>query len=346
MSTRAGRWRRFAVVPLAVLGVLLVSGCDGPRAVGSGTSSVSAGSTGPSTVTVTRTTAVPVTRTDISSAVELVRNYVTGAVWNRGRVPTSTAVVPVDDEAAGVTGRLTYSESAGRSSYSRSQTVEARGIGNATTFELTTRSTSTDARTVVDVLHRSGNPRHDYLLTGDAYRSVAPTPWVTVPAGFGNGLGCAVPGRQVVCQVTADVLANQALDPSMPTNTATGSTGTGKISSAITLRQLLALDVWRLRTAAAPLATGGTPSHLDRTLIPVVLSYDATPGSTRGKPDRLTVDGSVTIGGIEVVIDLVWDETGVVNTKDIHLPVPTKAIYTVLDATAAQRLSAIAARSE
>jgi hypothetical protein len=347
----------FGLVSALLTGLLLVSACSAPPSSGSGhapavplaraASRLPAANTAPVTVTVTSTSTVPAKRTDISSSIELVQGYVTGAVWNHGRVPAATAVVPLDPAAATVTGRLAYSESAGRSAYSRTQTVETTGAGNAATFEMTTRSSSTDPRTVLDVLHRSGNPRHDYLLTGDAYRAVAPTAWVTVPAGFGNGLGCAVPGRQVLCQVSADLILNQALDPSMPTNTATSSAGTGSISSAITLRQLLALDIWRLRTAVAPLTAKATAAELDRTLIPVMLSYDARSGSTQGRPHRLTVNGAVAVGGGKITVDLVWDETGTgAAAKEIDLPVPTKALYTVLGAAAAQQLSAIAARSE
>lgn len=322
------------------IGVLLVSGCAAAQSDAldlAASASASASASG---------VAASAKRTDISSSIGPVRNYVTGAVWNHGRLPTTTAVLPMEYEASGVTGRLTYSESAGRSAYGRTQIVEARGLGNAATFEMTTRSTSTDPRTVLDVLHRSGNPRHDYLLTGEAYRSVAPTAWVTVPAAFGNGLGCAVPGRQVVCQVSADLLANQALDPSMPTNTSTTSTGTTSISSAITLRQLLDLQIWRLRAAVAPLPARVTAAELDRTLIPVTLSYDARPGPAKGRPHKLTIDGAVTVGGIKIAIDLVWEETGSSPTRDIDLPVPTKALYTILNTAAAQQLSAINERSE
>lgn len=339
LGRRPGVIRRPVVGLVCALsiGLLLVSGCAGAQsgALGHASSASASASAGASAK-----------RTDITSSIGPVRNYVTGALWNHGRVPTATAVLPVPYEASGVTGRLTYSESAGRPAYSRAQTVQASGLGNAATFAMTTRSTSTDPRTVLDVLHRSGNPRHDYLLTGEAYRSVAPTAWVTVPAGFGNGLGCALPGRQVVCQVSADLLANQALDPSMPTNTSTTTTGTTSISSAITLEQMLALDVWRLRAVVAALPARVTAAELDRTLIPVTLSYDARPGPARGRPHKLTIDGAVTVGGIKVVIDLVWDETGSSATKDLDLPVPTKALYTILNAAAARQLWAIAARSE
>lgn len=322
---------------------MMVSGCISPQGV---SATAAPGSSGTVTVTLTRTTAVPAQRTNISGAITQVHDYVTGAAWNSGRVPGPSTVVTVDHEAAQMTGRLTYSESAGAASYGRTQTVETRGVGNAATFEMTTRSSSADPGTVLDVLHRSGNARHDYLLTGDAYRAAAPTAWVTVPAQFGNGFGCALPGRQVVCQVTVDLLANQALDPSMPTNTSRTSNRTGWISSAITMRQLLALDIWRLRTAGAALARKVPASDLDRTLIPVTLSFDALPGSTVGRPEKLTINGTVAVGGVRIAIDLLWDEAGVRSAKEIDLPVPTKAVYTVLNAAQARQLAVMAGRSE
>ncbi|QNK81802.1 hypothetical protein [Nakamurella sp. PAMC28650] len=347
-SGRSGRLalRPGALVGLLLVGLLLVSGCVAPQPVSSGVAPSSASASATVTVTVTRTSVVPAKRTDITAAIAQVRDYVTGAVWNHGQVPGATAALAVDSEAGNLTGRLAYSESVDGASYSRTQSVVATGIGDPATFEMTTRSGSTDPGTLVDVLHRSGNPRHDYLLTGGALRSVAPTAWVTVPARFGNGLGCVVPGRQVLCQVTADLLANQALDPSLPTNTSTTSAGTDAISSAITLRQLLALDVWRLRTAGASLAGRIPAADLDRTLMPVTLSYDALPGSTQGRPGMLTVSGAVVVGGVRISVDLRWDETATIGGEEIHLPVPTKAVYTVLDAVQARRLAALAGRSE
>lgn len=340
-GTVAGRCL-VAVLPMVLVGALLTSGCADPR-VGPNAPSRATASV---TVTVTSTTIVAAKQTDISSWIQQVRDYVSGALWNNGRVPGATSTVHLDADAVEVTGRLTYSQSVGRSSYRRVQTLQAQGIGDPSIFEMTTRSGSTDPDTVVDVLHRSGNPGHDYLLTGAAYRVVAPTAWLTVPAQFGNGLGCTMPGRQVVCEVTADLLANQKLDPSMPTNSAATSAGAGSISSAITVRQLLALDVWQLRTEVAPAVVKATAAELDRTLIPVTLSYDVPTGSAQGRPTRLRINAAVTVGGIAITIDLGWDETASGSVKEIALPVPTKALYTVLTADQRKQLAVISARGE
>lgn len=345
MSRLRGRGSAVGILPLVLAGVLLTGGCVAPQGIGSHSS---AGlTTGPNaTVTVTSTTVVAAERTDISKSVGQTRDYVTGALWNGGRVPGATSVVAVDDGASTIIGRLSYAETAGRASYRTVQTVQASGVGNPALFEMTTRSSSSDPATVVDVLHRSGNPKHDYLLTGEAFRAVAPTPWVSVPAGFGNGLGCALPGRKVVCEVTADLLANQRLDPSMPTNRVVVANGVGTLSSAITLRQLLASSIWRLRTAVAPAVARASVAELDRTLIPVTLSYDARPGPATGRPAKLTLNGTVTVGGVVLTIDLTWDETSSGSLKELGLPVPTKAIYTVLNSAQTARLAALAARSE
>lgn len=300
-----------------------------------------------STVTVTRRTAAPVVRSNITAALVDVQRFVTGSVWTAGKSPSPTGFVAVSGDDGQFAGTLAFSESAGASHYSLTQAVSVSGIGSSETLALTVRGSSSNPRTIVDVLHHPTNPTHDYLLTGEAFRAVAPTPWVTVPAEFGNGIDCVLPGRSTVCEVVTDLLANQKLNPQLPTNKATKAPGTTTITSAITVRQLLGLGVWRLRNATGTaVIRRATKAELDLALVPVTIVYRTAAGRPKGKPNSMTIKGQVTVAGSPVSIDLAWAEQPLVRIKDGTLPVPTKALYTVLDAGQAKQLAALQRQSE
>ena len=317
-----------------------VAGCVAPQ----GDTAVSATVTAPTTTTVTRTSTTPPIRRDITASITPVRLFVTGASLNGGKVPKATDVLDVTTDGD-VTGRLAVAQTAGKSSLSTTATVSTRNAGDRSELALTIRTTSSDPNSTVDILHRPGNSSIDYLLTGNNFRSVAPTPWVTVPQQFGNGIGCVMPGRQTVCEVTADLLANQKLDPQLPSNSATTSSGVTTIHSAITVRQVLALDVWRMQSASAPaVLKRAAKADLDLTLVPVVLQYNNNAGPLLGRPKLMTLSGTFTVAGVEASIDLNWSESVGGQADQVDLPVPTRALYTPLTSKQAKALLAVEQR--
>ena len=323
---------------LVVVLAALLAGCVAGPAVSSAPSTITAA---PTTAVTTRTTTVPPARRDITAALTPVRQFVTGAALNDGKVPKPTDLVDVTTDGD-VTGRLTITQAAGRAKLSTSTTVSSRNAGYPSVVGVTVRSTSTDPASTIDVLHRSGNAKVDYLLTGDRFRSVAPTPWVTVPQQYGNAIGCVLPGRQTVCEVTADLLKNQKLDPQLPSNSATKGSGVTTIRSAITVRQVLALGAWRMTKSLTPGAVAKAPAaDLDLTLVPVVLQYNSAAGPLSGRPKTMTVLGAFTVGGVSASIDLTWSESVGAQADEVDLPVPTKALYTTLNAKQAKSLFAL-----
>ena len=339
----------FRIVAPLILILSVVAGCISPAAAPLGarklsTTAVSARAT--SALTVPGTTIAALVRTDISASLRNVQKFVTGSLWTGDTFPGKGDTIPIPAEEAFVNGRLSFTETVGRTSFSRSTQVTADRMGAPDTIGLTIRSTATDPRTTVDVLHRNGNPGRDYLLTGDGYRAAAPTPWVTIPAQFGNGAACVLPGRATVCQVVADLLANQRLSPSMPANTTADKGGTTTIRSAITVRQLLALDSWRFKkeTGLALLAKASR-DEADRTLIPVTIGYVRSAAHRTGRPTSMLISGKVSIAGTVLSIDLNWSEKRVTGTTELAYPVPTKALYTLLDAKQAKRLTQLVGQS-
>lgn len=333
---------------MLILMLSVVAGCTSPTA-SLGTRSLSGAAPSvpaTSTVTVPRTSIAAPVRTDITASLRNVQKFVTGSLWTGGRVPGKGDIVPIPAEEAFVNGRLSFTETVGRTGFSRSTQVTADRMGAPDTIGLTIRSTSTDPRTTVDVLHRNGNAKRDYLLTGDGYRAAAPTPWVTVPAQFGNGAACVLPGRATVCQVVADLLANQRLSPSMPTNTTADKGGTTTIRSAITVRQLLVLDSWRLKREAGPaLLAKASRAEVDQTLIPVTIGYVRSAAHRTGRPISMLISGRVSIAGTALAIDLNWSEKRGTGTTELTYPVPTRALYTPLDAKQAKRLTQLIGQS-
>ena len=319
---------------MAVLAAATVlAGCATPRGT-----NASPTPTAPTTTTVTRTTTTPPPRTDISAAVTVVKNFVTGARLNNGQVPSPTDVLDATTDGD-VTGRMTITQTAGKTSSSSTETVSTRNAGVSSLFELTIRTTSNHPDSTIDILHRPGHFLVDYLLTGSSYRNLAPTPWVTVPEQFGNGIGCVVPGRKTVCQVVDDLLRNQRLDPSMPTNRTATAGGVTTIQSAVTVRQLLALDAWQMRsTLSAAAVQRGSVADLDRTLIPVTLSYIDDASAPAGRPRSLTMSGRFTVAGVAASIDLSWSESVGARVGELELPVPTRALYTPLNSAQANAL--------
>ncbi|SDO54948.1 hypothetical protein SAMN04515671_1295 [Nakamurella panacisegetis] len=326
---------------LLVAGMLavLLAGCGG----GPSASTRPTTTAGRTTTMVTLTTTESPARKDITAPINAVREFVTGAAQNDGRIPRSSDLVDVTTDGD-VSGRLTVTQMAGKSTISTSQMVTSRNAGYPSVVGVTIRSTSSDPASTIDILHRSSNAGVDYLLTGNDFRSVARTPWVTVPARYGNGLGCVLPGRQTVCEVTADLLKNQKLDPQLPSNSAVTGAADTTIRSAITVRQVLALGVWRMQKTISPavLAKAGA-NELDRTLVPVVLQYNNSAGPLLGRPKTMTVRGRFTVAGVSASIDLTWSESVGGQTDEVDLPAPTKALYTVLNAKQARALFALAA---
>ncbi len=247
--------------------------------------------------------------------------------------------------AGDYTGTLTVTASVGRASVSSVSSVAVERAGVKESFWVTIRTASTDPARVVDVLHRSGNPERDYLLTGKAYRSVLPTEWATVPQQFGVGLGCLMPGRSVACSVVDLLEKNQTAEHALPVNSATTSGTVVTLTSGVTVRQLIGLPDWPLPTSTKALLARATEQELDRTLVGVTLTYSNSVAERKGRLTGFTVSGSFTLDGTAATARLSWtdgNDDKVVAASDA-LAVPTRAVYTPLTATQAKALAAIAA---
>jgi len=341
-SSSALKWSAVSIAAgLALAACTPIAGAPA-RATGPSGVPLSIAST---TLTVDSPTALPLVVTDISRSINAVRGFASGANWFGGVAPGPLDRVEVPPSDGDVEGQLSVTAAAGAAAVSMSQIISVTGVGNPLSMALTIRGSSSDAGTLVDILHRPTNPGVDYLLTGDALRAVAPTPWVTVPAQFGSGTGCIVPGRQVICQVTADLLANQQLVPSMPTNSSIPGPGFTTIHSAITVRQLLSLDAWMLRrTAGDAFVKAASKSDLDLTLVPITLVYENSIDHLFGRPVYLTINAAVTVSGQQLSFNLQWNESIGGQNSEIGLAAPTRSLYTVLDATKAAALHAAVLR--
>lgn len=207
---------------------------------------------------------------------------------------------------------------------SRQSVVAVRG-NPASVF---VRQTDSEPGYTLDTLHMGGDTS-DYLLLGDSYSSLAPTPWVAVPTIYGApgeddltaGLRtmCFITGFQTMCEIRNAIRGTEesALGTQMRRSVQTDDEGVVHSETEVTLAAVVAEAA--LLDIPAEISDLFTPEMLD-TFIPVSIWQDA-----EGNLIKMEMNGKVrgTDGVEDFVVQVGFEITGRSTTKDFPvLPDP------------------------
>lgn len=196
------------------------------------------------------------------------------------------------------------------------------------------QQTDADDGFTIDTLHVGGESV-DYLLLGEGYSSLAPTPWVQVPTVYGHpgeddlvaGLRtmCFVDGFQTVCEVRDAILATAASEQgaSMRRFVRTEDDGTVLSETEVTLASVLADG---MIIAIPPEISDEFSDEMLESFIPVSMWQDP-----EGRLLKMELNGTVrgTDGAEDLVVQVGFEITGKATRKNFP-PAPDRADVTVV----------------
>lgn len=183
------------------------------------------------------------------------------------------------------------------------------------------QQTDADTGYTIDTLHVGGEPV-DYLLLGDAYASLAPTPWVQVPTVYGYpgeddlvaGLRtmCFVDGFQTVCEVRDAIVATAASGQGDAMRRSVRAQPDGSVLSETEVTLAAVLEDTMILNLPSEIADELSEEML-ASFIPVSLWQDA-----EGNLLKMELNGTVrgTDGAEDLVVQVGFEITGKATRKN------------------------------
>jgi hypothetical protein len=189
------------------------------------------------------------------------------------------------------------------------------------------KSTSSRAGDNLDTYHPAGSPV-DYVLLGDLYKALEPTPWVSLPTAYsGSSLQtCQLPGIQTVCDLEDTIkYTKDAGGVPIVKQYTKNSDGTVTMLTAVTLASMLKDNY--LLDVPSSISTKFTASMM-KSLIPLRINLDKG-----GNILQIELDGTVS-GPTPFIIQVGYQVTGTTIPSDFPPP-PSVVDVTVLPTQAA-----------
>ncbi|PFG34969.1 hypothetical protein [Sanguibacter antarcticus] len=198
------------------------------------------------------------------------------------------------------------------------------------------QQTDADDGYTVDTLHIGGEAV-DYLLLGDGYAGLAPTPWVEVPTVYGDpGEGdltaglrtmCFVDGFQTVCEVRDAITSTADSERGAEMRRSVHTEDDGSVFSETEVTLAAVLEDARILNLP-PETVAEMSAEMLESFIPVSLWQDAD-----GQLLKMELNGTVrgTAGAHDLVIQSGFEITGKATRKDFPTA-PASADVTVVPA--------------
>ncbi|WP_149204571.1 hypothetical protein [Actinotalea subterranea] len=187
------------------------------------------------------------------------------------------------------------------------------------------QQTDADAGYTIDTLHVGGQT-WDYLLLGDGYASLAPTPWVQMPTIYGHPdedpltaslrTVCFIEGFQQMCEIhdTVVTTAESPRGQDMRASVTVEPDGVVRSETEVTLAAVIENN--GLLHIPPEISSELTQAMLD-SFIPVTLWQDAD-----GMIIKVEMNGSVpgTDGADDFVVQAGFEITGTASPEDFPTP--------------------------
>nr|WP_042198964.1 hypothetical protein [Kibdelosporangium sp. MJ126-NF4]CEL23649.1 hypothetical protein [Kibdelosporangium sp. MJ126-NF4] len=176
-----------------------------------------------------------------------------------------------------------------------------------------------------DTYHPASDPL-EYVKLGQAYSSIAPTPWVSMPATE-PGFTCAIAGLQTLCKINGALDAtDKAKPPGRSTTATTAADGSTEVRTEITLKAFVDNSVINIPADVVGLIEPG----LMNKLVPVKIVVNSD-----GTLHRAEVKGELQGSKTKVQIELGYESRGPADASDFP-SVPQPGELTALPDKAAK----------
>ncbi|TCP53246.1 hypothetical protein EV191_105313 [Tamaricihabitans halophyticus] len=176
--------------------------------------------------------------------------------------------------------------------------------------------------TNLDLFHPAGSNR-DYLLLGEHYRKLAPTPWVTLPTSYDGAINdvCLLPGKMGLCKMIDSIsLTAKEGGPNITKMGYRNPDGSVNLLSNVTVENFIDSRVILF------------PDDIKNQLTPKILESQLSARVDLTKANRVTfaqINGTITDGDKKFDIDITHEVEGNAQPGDFPTT-PSGAELTVI----------------